>query len=30
MRTRDTHRKAWSESIGGAVYSKAKRVLENE
>jgi hypothetical protein len=30
MRTRVTHRKGWSESIGGAVYNKAKRMLENE
>jgi hypothetical protein len=30
MRTRITHRKGWSESIGGVVYSKAKRMLENE
>jgi hypothetical protein len=29
-RTRVTHRKGWSESIGGAVYNKAKRMLENE
>jgi hypothetical protein len=29
-RTRITHRKGWSESIGGVVYSKAKRMLENE
>jgi hypothetical protein len=29
-RTRITHRKGWSESIGGAVYNKAKRMLENE
>jgi hypothetical protein len=27
-RTRITHRKGWSES--GAVYNKAKRMLENE
>jgi hypothetical protein len=25
-----THRKGWSESISGVVYSKAKRMLENE
>jgi hypothetical protein len=30
MRTRITHRKGWSESIGGTVYNKAKRMLENE
>jgi hypothetical protein len=30
MRTRFTHRKGWSESISGAVYNKAKRMLENE
>jgi hypothetical protein len=30
MRTRITHRKEWSESIGGTVYNKAKRMLENE
>jgi hypothetical protein len=29
-RTRITHRKGWSESIGGVVYSKAKSRLENE
>jgi hypothetical protein len=29
-RTRFTHRKGWSESIGGTVYNKAKRMLENE
>jgi hypothetical protein len=29
-RTRITHRKGWSESIGGVVYNKAKRMLENE
>jgi hypothetical protein len=30
MRTRITHRKGWSESIGDGVYNKAKRLLENE
>jgi hypothetical protein len=30
MRTRVTHRKGWSESIGSSVYNKAKRMLENE
>jgi hypothetical protein len=30
MRTRVTHRKGWSESIGGTVYNKAKRMLEKE
>jgi hypothetical protein len=30
MRTRVTYRKGWSESIGGVVYNKAKRMLENE
>jgi hypothetical protein len=30
VRTRITHRKGWSESIGSAVYNKAKRMLENE
>jgi hypothetical protein len=29
-RTRITHRKEWSESIGGVVYSEARRMLENE
>jgi hypothetical protein len=29
-RTRITHRKEWSESIGGVIYSKAKSMLENE
>jgi hypothetical protein len=29
-RTRITHRKGWSEGIGGVVYSKAKSRLENE
>jgi hypothetical protein len=29
-RTRITQRKGWSESIGGVIYSKAKRMLENE
>jgi hypothetical protein len=28
--TRVTHRKGWSESIGSVIYSKAKRMLENE
>jgi hypothetical protein len=30
MRTIITHKKGWSESIGGVVYSKAKSKLENE
>jgi hypothetical protein len=30
MRTRITHRKGWSESIGGVVYRKAKSMLKNE
>jgi hypothetical protein len=35
LKTRGTrtiiiHRKGWSESIGGLVYSKAKSRLENE
>jgi hypothetical protein len=30
MRTRVTHKKGWSVSIGGVVYNKAKRILENE
>jgi hypothetical protein len=30
MRTRITHRKGWSENIGGVIYSKAKSMLENE
>jgi hypothetical protein len=30
MRMRIIHRKGWSEIIGGAAYSKAKRMLENE
>jgi hypothetical protein len=29
-RTRITHRKGKSESIGGVVYNKTKRMLENE
>jgi hypothetical protein len=29
-RIRITHRKGWSGSIGGVVYSKAKSMLENE
>jgi hypothetical protein len=30
MRIRVTHRMEWNESIGGVVYNKAKRMLENE
>jgi hypothetical protein len=30
MRTRITHRKGWSGSIGGVVHSKVKSMLENE
>jgi hypothetical protein len=30
MRARITHRKGWSESIGGVVYNKANRMLENK
>jgi hypothetical protein len=29
-RTRITHRKGWSGSIGGVVYSKVKSMLEND
>jgi hypothetical protein len=27
---RITHRKGWSESIGGVIYFKVKSMLENE
>jgi hypothetical protein len=27
---RVTHRKGWNESLGGVIYNKAKRMLENE
>jgi hypothetical protein len=30
MRTRITHRKGWSESIGRVIYSKMKSMLENK
>jgi hypothetical protein len=30
MRTRITHRKGWSESIGDTIYNKTKRMSENE